>query len=123
MDVCHIADKFPGKSGGLKDMFEKGPQQRFFLVKFWVGVMEEGNKVKLDNWHNLSACVWVQSCVLCIQSRSDCAAQMYNGLFSYPRTSLWLGYHCYIVPSPPWQADLHSPLLDDQSAFYGVTSQ
>lgn len=55
VDICHIADKFPGKSGGLRDIFEKGPQQRFFLVKFW--------------------------------------------------------------------ADLHTPLLDDQTAFYGVTSQ
>ena len=97
MDVCHIADKFPGKSGGLKDMFEKGPQQRFFLVKFWVGVMEKGNKVKFDNWHNLSACVWVQSCVLCIQSRSDCAAQMHNGLFQLSQdfSVAWLSLlHC-----------------------------
>jgi transcriptional enhancer factor len=55
VELCHIADKFPEKSGGLKDLFEKGPQARFFLVKFW--------------------------------------------------------------------ADLTSPLLDDQTAFYGVTSQ
>nr|WLO57496.1 TEAD conserved 1 [Halisarca dujardinii] len=55
VQLRHITDKFPEKSGGLKDLFEKGPQDRFFLVKFW--------------------------------------------------------------------ADLNSPLLDDQSAFYGVTSQ
>ena len=36
MDILHIADKFPEKNGGLKDLFEKGPRDRFFLVKFWV---------------------------------------------------------------------------------------
>ena len=36
VDIRHIADKFPEKNGGLKDLFEKGPQDRFFLVKFWV---------------------------------------------------------------------------------------
>ena len=36
VDILHIADKFPEKNGGLKDLFEKGPRDRFFLVKFWV---------------------------------------------------------------------------------------
>lgn len=36
VDIRHIADKFPEKNGGLKDLFDKGPQDRFFLVKFWV---------------------------------------------------------------------------------------
>ena len=39
MDIRHIADKFPEKNGGLKDLFDKGPQDRFFLVKFWVSVL------------------------------------------------------------------------------------
>lgn len=38
MDIRHIADKFPEKNGGLKDLFEKGPQDRFFLVKFWADI-------------------------------------------------------------------------------------
>ena len=38
VELRHIADKFPEKSGGLKDLFEKGPQARFFLVKFWVSL-------------------------------------------------------------------------------------
>ena len=38
VDIRHIADKFPEKNGGLKDLFEKGPQDRFFLVKFWVSL-------------------------------------------------------------------------------------
>ena len=31
-----IYDKFPEKKGGLKELYEKGPQTSFFLVKFWV---------------------------------------------------------------------------------------
>lgn len=34
VDVKQIYDKFPDK-GGLKDLYEKGPQNAFFLVKFW----------------------------------------------------------------------------------------
>jgi len=34
-DVRQIQDKFPEKSGGLKELYEKGPQDAFFLVKFW----------------------------------------------------------------------------------------
>ena len=33
--IRQIYDKFPEKKGGLKEMFEKGPAQLFFLVKFW----------------------------------------------------------------------------------------
>jgi transcriptional enhancer factor len=35
VDVRQIQDKFPEKSGGLKDLYEKGPRDAFFLVKFW----------------------------------------------------------------------------------------
>jgi len=35
VDVRQIHDKFPEKSGGLKELYEKGPQDAFFLVKFW----------------------------------------------------------------------------------------
>ena len=35
VDVRQIQDKFPEKSGGLKELFDKGPQDAFFLVKFW----------------------------------------------------------------------------------------
>ncbi|KAG8281829.1 Transcriptional enhancer factor TEF-1 [Homalodisca vitripennis] len=30
-----IYDKFPEKKGGLKELYDKGPQSAFFLVKFW----------------------------------------------------------------------------------------
>ena len=38
MDIRHISEKFPEKNGGLKELFEKGPQERFFLVKFWADI-------------------------------------------------------------------------------------
>lgn len=36
VDIRQIYDKFPEKKGGLKELYEKGPQNAFFLVKFWV---------------------------------------------------------------------------------------
>lgn len=35
VDIRQIYDKFPDKKGGLKELYEKGPQAAFFLVKFW----------------------------------------------------------------------------------------
>ncbi|XP_041705548.1 transcriptional enhancer factor TEF-3-like isoform X2 [Coregonus clupeaformis] len=35
VDIRQIYDKFPEKKGGLKELFEKGPPDTFFLVKFW----------------------------------------------------------------------------------------
>ncbi|XP_037938530.1 protein scalloped isoform X3 [Teleopsis dalmanni] len=35
VDIRQISDKFPEKSGGLKDLYEKGPQNAFYLVKCW----------------------------------------------------------------------------------------
>uniref|UniRef100_A0AAR2JMA1 TEA domain-containing protein n=1 Tax=Pygocentrus nattereri TaxID=42514 RepID=A0AAR2JMA1_PYGNA len=35
VDIRQIYDKFPEKKGGLKELYEKGPQNAFFLVKFW----------------------------------------------------------------------------------------
>nr|CAH0111450.1 unnamed protein product [Daphnia galeata] len=35
VDIRQIYDKFPEKKGGLKELFDKGPQNAFFLVKFW----------------------------------------------------------------------------------------
>ncbi|XP_046706159.1 transcriptional enhancer factor TEF-1a isoform X3 [Silurus meridionalis] len=35
VDIRQIYDKFPEKKGGLKELFGKGPQNAFYLVKFW----------------------------------------------------------------------------------------
>ncbi|XP_029006912.1 TEA domain family member 3 b isoform X5 [Betta splendens] len=46
VDIRQIYDKFPEKKGGLKELYEKGPQNAFFLVKFWAdlnsSIMEDG---------------------------------------------------------------------------------
>ncbi|XP_017333546.1 transcriptional enhancer factor TEF-1 isoform X5 [Ictalurus punctatus] len=45
VDIRQIYDKFPEKKGGLKELFGKGPQNSFFLIKFWAdlncNVLEE----------------------------------------------------------------------------------
>ncbi|XP_062247835.1 transcriptional enhancer factor TEF-5 isoform X2 [Platichthys flesus] len=46
IDVRQIYDKFSEKKGGLKELFEKGPHNAFFLVKFWADLssdVEEGS--------------------------------------------------------------------------------
>ncbi|XP_026188157.1 transcriptional enhancer factor TEF-5 isoform X3 [Mastacembelus armatus] len=48
IDVRQIYDKFSEKKGGLKELFEKGPPNAFFLVKFWADLssdIEEGSGV------------------------------------------------------------------------------
>lgn len=35
MNIKEISDKFPEKSGGLKELYERGPQNAFYLVKCW----------------------------------------------------------------------------------------
>ncbi|KAL1459894.1 hypothetical protein WDU94_011842 [Cyamophila willieti] len=35
VDVAEIYDKFPERTGGLKELYDRGPQDAFFLVKFW----------------------------------------------------------------------------------------
>uniref|UniRef100_A0A670ZIB4 TEA domain-containing protein n=1 Tax=Pseudonaja textilis TaxID=8673 RepID=A0A670ZIB4_PSETE len=35
VDVRQIYDKFPEEGGGLQDLYDQGPPQAFFLVKFW----------------------------------------------------------------------------------------
>lgn len=41
VDIRQIYDKFPEKKGGLKELYERGPQNSFFLVKFWVRGWED----------------------------------------------------------------------------------
>jgi len=41
VDVRQIQDKFPEKSDGLKELYGKGPNDAFFLVKFWADLNTE----------------------------------------------------------------------------------
>ncbi|XP_024148881.1 transcriptional enhancer factor TEF-5 isoform X2 [Oryzias melastigma] len=48
IDVRQIYDKFSEKKGGLKELYEKGPHNAFFLVKFWADLsidVEEGSGI------------------------------------------------------------------------------
>ncbi|KAL3883024.1 hypothetical protein ACJMK2_029323 [Sinanodonta woodiana] len=38
VDIRQIYDKFPDKKGGFKELYDKGPQSAFFLVKFWADI-------------------------------------------------------------------------------------
>ncbi|XP_029633364.1 transcriptional enhancer factor TEF-1-like isoform X1 [Octopus sinensis] len=42
VDIKQIYDKFPEKKGGLKELYDKGPQAAFFLVKFWADLNTNG---------------------------------------------------------------------------------
>ncbi|XP_078477636.1 transcriptional enhancer factor TEF-5-like, partial [Lampetra planeri] len=42
VDIRQIYDKFPEKKGGLKELYDKGPQNAFFLVKFWADLNSSG---------------------------------------------------------------------------------
>ena len=35
IDLRQISDKFPSNKDGLKELFDRGPSNAFFLVKFW----------------------------------------------------------------------------------------
>ena len=36
IDIRLVYDKFPSGTAGLKELYDRGPQSAFFLVKFWV---------------------------------------------------------------------------------------
>lgn len=38
IDISQIYDKFPQNKEGLKELYSRGPQDAFFLVKFWVSI-------------------------------------------------------------------------------------
>lgn len=35
VDIRQIYDKFPDRNGGLRELYEHGPANAFFLVKCW----------------------------------------------------------------------------------------
>lgn len=47
VDIRQIYDKFPEKKGGLKELFGKGPQNSFFLIKFWVSESRQRTSICL----------------------------------------------------------------------------
>lgn len=62
VDVRQIYDKFPEKKGGLKELYEKGPPNAFFLVKFWVRPLlltQDGQLAQLPARSPLPVGPWV----------------------------------------------------------------
>lgn len=53
VDICQIADKFPNKKGGLKELFDQGPQSAFFLVKFWADI--NSNMTSNNGFYGISS--------------------------------------------------------------------
>ena len=48
IDIRLLYDKFPSGKGGLKDLYDRGPQSAFFLVKFWVSSVCTCSKKKIS---------------------------------------------------------------------------
>lgn len=67
VDIRQIYDKFPEKKGGLKDLYEKGPQNAFFLVKFWVSFRRSSTSYSL-----LCAFVFLCLCYAYYQNMENC---------------------------------------------------
>ncbi|XP_036386404.1 transcriptional enhancer factor TEF-5-like isoform X1 [Megalops cyprinoides] len=55
VDIRQIYDKFPEKKGGLKDLYEKGPPNAFFLVKFWADLNISGMQDGPGSFYGVSS--------------------------------------------------------------------
>uniref|UniRef100_A0A8C1GFI6 TEA domain family member 3 a n=1 Tax=Cyprinus carpio TaxID=7962 RepID=A0A8C1GFI6_CYPCA len=65
VDIRQIYDKFPERKGGLKELYEKGPQNAFFLVKFWVDtslVLDVGLLSQYSSAENMTITVSTKVC-------------------------------------------------------------
>ncbi|XP_065363647.1 protein scalloped isoform X1 [Calliphora vicina] len=55
VDIRQIFDKFPEKSGGLKDLYEKGPQNAFYLVKCWADLNTELTGTETGDFYGVTS--------------------------------------------------------------------
>lgn len=63
VDIRQIYDKFPEKKGGLKELYGKGPQNSFFLIKFWVSAISKPKHTFLNVLYvSLSTMVTFDTC-------------------------------------------------------------
>ena len=114
VDVRQIYDKFPEKKGGLKELYEKGPPNAFFLVKFWVSCPCPSVPDGPCQEHSAP---WARPCPLCLGLWVPCRRWVPG-----QDASLGLGQHL-MPPGPLLQADLNSTIQEGPGAFYGVSSQ
>ena len=90
VDIRQIYDKFPEKKGGLKELYDKGPQASFFLVKFWVSFKQLLCKYLSIKWPDLEA-YWVKNKPSCI--KSWILHRFFKYLLSEKGSWIWV---CYI---------------------------
>lgn len=103
VDIRQIYDKFPEKKGGLKELYEKGPQNAFFLVKFWVGFYK--------------CMLIIQSILLSLKSVRFQFSLIWWSTVCDPFSNRF--FFCNV-----FQADLNSSNVQDgPGSFYGVSSQ
>lgn len=115
MDVRQIYDKFPEKKGGLKELYEKGPPNAFFLVKFWVRptlLTQDGQLAQLSAHPPPLLGSWAGPAGLWVGGMET---------WEWRWGSRWPSL-CNTLPFPP-QADLNSTIQEGPGAFYGVSSQ
>ncbi|XP_003374257.1 transcriptional enhancer factor TEF-5 [Trichinella spiralis] len=63
IDISQVFDKFPSGKTGLRELYERGPQNAFFLVKFWADVSfnvpdEQAALFAVDSRYNKQAERW-----------------------------------------------------------------
>merc|ERR1719510_734254 len=96
IDVRQIQDKFPEKKGGLKELYEKGPQDAFFLVKFWADLNTNISDEAASSFYNVTAAYESNESMTIQVSTKVCSfgrqvvekleteyAQLQNGRFLY----------------------------------------
>lgn len=142
VDVRQIYDKFPEKKGGLKELYEKGPPNAFFLVKFWVRLLpaQHGQLARLlasALLHDQRAPGWDLRAPGWVGPESPGWVGPQAPGWVGPEAPGWVGLQAsggmeggaggslqplqHLVPSP--QADLNSTVQEGPGAFYGVSSQ
>ncbi|XP_068418255.1 tetraspanin-9 isoform X2 [Eschrichtius robustus] len=73
VDIRQIYDKFPERKGGLKELFERGPSNAFFLVKFWEypGIFSDLSAAKVFAGNSrkteFKKCNMARGCLCCLK--------------------------------------------------------
>ncbi|XP_069437615.1 transcriptional enhancer factor TEF-3 isoform X8 [Ovis canadensis] len=82
VDIHQIYDKFPEKKGGLKELFERGPSNAFFLVKFWADLNTDMEDEGGSFYGVSSQYESPENMVITCSTKTECA-RYENGHYSY----------------------------------------